>query len=476
MKKIRNLGRTWTRLDDFERIFWYPTPVADYIYRHWKTDELFATMFLNGCNPVLIKRCTELPQAFSALKDEKLDSGNSLSAEIKNNRAYVADYSILEGIKPNVLDGQQQHVAAPICILYEDPTKGLTPVAIKIGRAPDDLVFRPKDGLAWLLAKLWVRNSEFYFHELSSHLLRTHLLAEVFATAGYRCLPYTHPVGKIMFPHGRYTLASCMNARNNFLNKNGFIDKYTGVGGGGQFDLLVKAFKLVTYDSLCLPDDLENRGVKDLKNYYYKEDGMQLWNAINEFVNNFVDLVYKNDGEVKKDSNLQDWVKEIFHYGFLEREASGIPSSLESKSAFKKYLTMILFMCSAQHAAMNNGQFDIYAWVPNSPTTMRKPPPKYTEDVTEEFIMQTLPEINVASRLMVTMYLTSYPGDDFVKLGDYPEHTFVEPEMKRCIEQFKKKLREIDENIKVRNKMLCSLDKLPYNYMEPSQIENSIAM
>ncbi|XP_043929579.1 polyunsaturated fatty acid lipoxygenase ALOX15B-like [Protopterus annectens] len=198
------------------------------------------------------------------------------------------------------------------------------------------------------------------------------------------------------------------------INERNILQKYSSCNYEDHFDILVKAFKLVTYESLCLPDDLENRGVKDLKNYYYKEDGMLLWNAINEFVGNFVDFFYKTDNDVKKDSNLQDWVKEIFQHGFLERKASGIPSSLESKPAFKKYLTMVIFTCSAQHAAMNNGQFDIFAWVPNSPNTMRKPPPKRIEDVTEALIVQTLPEINVASRLISIVYQITYPGDDFV--------------------------------------------------------------
>ncbi|XP_043929575.1 polyunsaturated fatty acid lipoxygenase ALOX15B-like [Protopterus annectens] len=475
-KIIRNLDLPFTKLDDFKRIFWDPSPIAALIHRQWTTDELFAAQFLNGCNPVLIKRCTELPQAFSTLKDETLGSGNSLNEEIKNQRVYVVDYSILEGIRANVIKGEPQYIAAPICILYDDPTKGLTPVAIKIGRTPDDPVFRPKDKYAWLLAKIWVRNSEFYVHELSSHLLRTHLLAEVFVNAAYRCLPYTNPLGKLLFQHGRYTLAININARKTLVSENGIFDEFTGIGGGGHYELLIKAFTQLTYQTLCLPDDLENRGVNDLKNYYYKEDGMQLWNAINEFVNNFVDCFYKTDDEVKQDSDVQNWIKEVFENGFLQRKESGIPSSLDSKQAFKKYLTMVIFTCSAQHAALNNGQFDSCAWVPNCPTTMRKPPPKSTEGVTEKFIVETLPEIKVACRAMSITYLLSYPGEDFVKLGDYPEHTFDEPEMKRHIEQFSSKLSEIELSLQARNNELIRNEKLPYIYMQPSMMENSIAI
>ena len=64
--------------------------------------------------------------------------------------------------------------------------------------SPPPLLFLPTDPpMAWLLAKCWVRSSDFQLHELQSHLLRGHLMAEVIAVATMRCLPSIHPMFKV---------------------------------------------------------------------------------------------------------------------------------------------------------------------------------------------------------------------------------------------------------------------------------------
>ena len=59
-----------------------------------------------------------------------------------------------------------------------------------------------------------------------------------------------------------------------------------------------------------------------------------------------------------------------------------------------------------------------------------------------------------------------------VVLGSYPEERFGEPAAKQIIENFQKELSSIEERIITRN---ASLD-VPYCYLQPSEIENSVSI
>lgn len=68
---------------------------------------------------------------------------------------------------------------------------------------PENPIFLPTDAkYDWLLAKIWVRSSDFHVHQTVTHLLRTHLISEVFGIAMYRQLAAVHPLFKVSPPSG----------------------------------------------------------------------------------------------------------------------------------------------------------------------------------------------------------------------------------------------------------------------------------
>ncbi|KAG2467663.1 LOX5 lipoxygenase, partial [Polypterus senegalus] len=276
-----------------------------------------------------------------------------------NGNIFLVDYKLLDNVPPNVIDGVQQYLPAPLCLLYKDIKDQLLPIAIQLKQksGPENPIFLPSDlKYDWLLAKTYVRSADFNYHQLVSHLLRTHLMAEVFCMATYRQLPSIHPLFKLLVNHMRYTLQINIMARNILLAKDGIFDKAASTGGGGFVLILQRALDSLTYSSLCLPENIKARGMKDIPNYYYRDDGLQLWKIINRYVKKFITFYYKKDRKVKDDQELQSWIGEIFTEGFLGKTSTGIPQSFRTLKQLIDFVTMVIFTCSAQHAAVNSGQ------------------------------------------------------------------------------------------------------------------------
>lgn len=227
-----------------------------------------------------------------------------------------------------------------------------------------------------------------------------------------------------------------------------------------------------TYTDFCLPDSLRARGVLTIPNYHYRDDGLKIWAAIERFVSEIVSYYYPNDACVQQDSELQAWVGEIFAQAFLGRESSGFPSRLCTPGELVKYLTAIIFNCSAQHAAVNSGQHDFGAWMPNAPSSMRQPPPQTKGNTTMESYLETLPEVNTTCSNLLLFWLVSQEPKDQRPLGTYPDEHFTEEAPRQSIAAFQKCLAQISKDIRARNESLA----LPYAYLDPPLIENSVSI
>ncbi|KAJ7422906.1 Hydroperoxide isomerase ALOXE3 [Pitangus sulphuratus] len=476
---LRNTS--WNSLDEMRTIFSRTQGrdiVPEYVAKHWQEDEFFGYQFLNGNNPIIIWCCTALPPKFPVTPEMvagSLGSSTDLGKELKEGRIFIVDYEVLDDIPADTINGRQQYVAAPLCLLHQGTDGLLRPIAIQLSQkpGPSSPIFLPSDDeWDWLLAKTWVRNADFYSHQLLTHLLRTHLFGEVFAVATLRHLPTGHPLFKLLMPHFRYTLHINTLARSVLINPGGLIDKGSGVTYEGLQLVVQRGLEQVTYTSLCLPDDIRHRGMSQVPNYHYRDDGISLWEAIESFVTGIVTFYYGGDAAVSGDTELQAWVMDIFTNGFLGRTSSGVPSSLQTVAELIKFLTMVMFTCSAQHAAVNNGQYDFGAFVPNAPSSMRHPPPREKGRAFLQHFLDTVPEVATTANILVTLILLSSQLKDRRLLGHYPEERFTEAEPRQLIRAFQRRLKEIQDRIEERN----YLTELRYNYMNPLETENSISI
>ncbi|CAI9163015.1 unnamed protein product [Rangifer tarandus platyrhynchus] len=480
LKGLLDRKGLWKSLKEMRRVFNFrKTPAVEYVFEHWQEDAFFAYQFLNGLNPVLIRRCHYLPKNFpvtDAMVAPVLGPGTSLQAELEKGSLFLVDYGLLAGVRTNVINGRPQFSTAPMTLLYQHPGRGpLLPLAIQLSQTPgpNSPIFLPSDDKwDWLLAKTWVRNAEFSIHEALTHLLQAHLVPEVFALATLRQLPHCHPLFKLLIPHTRYTLHINTLGRERLIAPGQVVDRSTGLGIGGFSELIQKNMEQLNYSALCLPDDIRARGVEDIPDYYYRDDGMQIWGAVERFVSEMIDIYYPSDESVRDDSELQAWVWEIFSEGFLGRESSGLPSTLGTREALIQYVTMVIFNCSAKHSAVSAGQYDFGAWMPNLPPTMQLPPPTSKGQARLEGFLATLPPVNATCDVVTALWLLSKEPGDRRPLGTYPDEHFIEEAPRRSIAAFQSRLAEISRYIQERNRSLA----LPYPYLDPPLIENSVSI
>uniref|UniRef100_A0A3B4V3U7 Hydroperoxide isomerase ALOXE3-like n=1 Tax=Seriola dumerili TaxID=41447 RepID=A0A3B4V3U7_SERDU len=467
----------WESIEDMKKIFWYKkTTMSEYVTEHWKEDDFYGYQFLNGINPNVIKKCSELPPNFPVTEEMVkpfLEEDSSLEEEMEDGKIFLYDQKKMDGIPARDYNGEPLHVSAGLCLFYLNPEDKLMPIAIQLHQQPseDNPIFLPSDSETdWLLAKMFIKNADVVDHEVVHHLMKTHFLAEVYNMATLRCFPVIHPLYKLLIPHFRYTFNINMVGRESIFGTNGILKMVSSLGSEGLTELMRRALSETTYSSLCLPENITARGLKSIPNFYYRDDGLKLWNIINRFVKATVGYYYPSDKTVHKDTELQEWISEIFIHAFLGNKASGFPACFNTVKEVIRFITVVIFTVTAQHAAVNSGQFD-YHWVPNGSLLLHKHPPTTKGQSSMETILETLPNVGETVSFAAMAWVLSEKYTD-VPLGAYPEERFDEPAPKQMIKDFQEELSYLSEEITSRNSEL----KVPYTYLNPTEIENSITI
>ncbi|XP_069001797.1 hydroperoxide isomerase ALOXE3 [Embiotoca jacksoni] len=470
----------WSDFSELETLFahiGHQNAIARFVQAHWTDDWYFGYQCLNGSNPLLLRQTRLLPANLSVTSDMLrpfLPGDSSLEQELQKGTIYLLDYDVLDGLPGNVINRKQTYLSAPLCLLHLNQQGQLVPVAIQLQQmpSPQNPVFLPSDpSYDWLLAKIWVRCADFQFHQLVSHYLRTHIMGELLCVATLRHLPDLHPLHQLLMPHVRTSLQINLQARASLLAVGGVFDQAVGSGLNTLSVLLSRASARIRYRSLCVPDDLMDRGLDNLPQSYYGQDALRVWEVLHGFVLSWLDVYYSGDEDVQQDSELQSWISDINTHGFTPH-SGGFPTVFYTKAELSKFVTMVVFSCSALHAAVNFSQLDFALWMPNCPASMARPPPQVKGAVTQDDIMSYLPDVNSTCRVLMALTVLSQPSVNFVPLCQYKEAVFQDDPHRRLVEEVQAQLKAISDDITERNSQL----ELPYPYLFPGRIENSVAI
>ena len=97
--------------------------------------------------------------------------------------------------------------------------------------------------------------------------------------------------------------------------QGGSSDRVLTIGhaSNGFVDLVEKSFVEFHFDrDWDFPLNISSRGVEKLTDYFFRDDGLMLWSAISEYVNDIVNIFYLTDDDVLEDFEIQEWIDEIY--------------------------------------------------------------------------------------------------------------------------------------------------------------------
>ncbi|XP_027138042.1 arachidonate 15-lipoxygenase B [Larimichthys crocea] len=203
LQSFLSLQNRWSGFHQIHQLCqWTRTRTSRLVEHLWMEDWFFGHQFLNGANPTLIRRCTEIPPNMAVTEETvgaSLGGGASLCQEMERGNMFLVDYRLLDTLTANTVNRKQNYLTAPLILLHLNARNQLLPIAIQLKQSPGESnpVFVPQDLEAdWLTAKTFVRSADFADHELRSHFLHTHVMSELFAMATLRNFPMVHPLYK----------------------------------------------------------------------------------------------------------------------------------------------------------------------------------------------------------------------------------------------------------------------------------------
>jgi len=364
--------------------------------------------------------------------------------------------------------------------LYVNEKKRLVPLAIRLYMEPDDLaknpIFTPLDPKPdWLYARLFFAQADLVRHQLNFHLTVTHLAPEPIVLATHRQLSTCHPVSKLILPHSKFQIAINARARQNLIAKDGPIDEISSFTYEGMTECIKMGFKKWRFDQSSLPNILKNNNItdnpEDLPNYYYRDDGLKLWNEIHTFVGKVMRVYYHSDADVAGDFELQNWANEIYETGF-NGEDKGFPKQITTINQLIEVIATFIWIVSPQHAVLNFAQYDSFAFIPAAPPALYITPPimrgKWVKGkITMDDLYKGLPSKAHTVKQIALVYILSQYSTDDATLGNYPEHTFIEPEVLNAMAEFKRDLKAVGDEIDKRKH---------WSHLHPKKIPNSTAI
>ncbi|KAH7298170.1 hypothetical protein KP509_25G030300 [Ceratopteris richardii] len=502
----------------------------------WKTDEEFGRQRLAGSNPHTIELLRVFPP--ESKLDENVYGSSKSAISAHHLEPYLEGYSVEEAMERKLLfivdyydmympylrrihATDKRATYASRTILYLSKKKSLLPIAIELavpgpheGAEAKKRVFTPdrtKDfDWVWHCAKAHVLTVDTTYQLSVCHWLRTHASMEPIIMSTRRHLSKMHPIHAFLDPHFKDTVNLNAEGRTALISAEGRIEK-NFAGGRYQMQIVCQEYKKWKFSEQSLPNDLLRRGVavKDpstksgvrllIEDYPYAADGLELWVAIRQWVDDYVSLYYKDDQTVLDDKELQNWWWEIRTIGHGDHAGAEWWSEMNKVEDVKEALSTIIWVTSCFHASVNFGNYAYGGYVPNSPGMLRlfipeEGSPEYKKMIEnpERFYMDMLPSQGVATITMATFESLAHHLEEEEYLGQRSDPQWTsDGRALAALEMFRSNIAAAEAVIEARITAYSHLPHragpvvMPYTLLTPSSggvgmtfrgVPNSISM
>ena len=467
----------------------FPTPLIAQAKYDWTSDRVFGFQRANGINPTVLARVDSvaaLPVPRAELTDALLAGVLPAPLEelIDAKRVFACDY--VQHTKAGVLP--KEHCGlAPVVLLYLDNEKHLMPFAIKLHEWPSataapiqEAIFTPNDPpVVWLAAKIHANSVDISYNTVHSHLVNTHFLMESAYMAMRKTLSPRHPVLELVRENLWYTIQINVLGRALLVKP---LAETRSFGHEGFGVLVESAANAIDWATLDVPRAIAARGLDDVAatpDFLWRDDALAMWRAEEAFVRAVLAHYYATDADVAADTELQAWVallRQPRNDADAEKGGCGLKNvgDVKTVDAVVNTVTRVLYCVSAGHAAVNNGQYEYFGFVPSAPGRFLLPMDALKNkpaSLTLEHIRKAMPPAKRAEMQTATAMLLTTPTED--PLGSYSDDWFRgEAHARTALGNFQKALDGLSTKIRARNASVF----MPYLFLDPKQVAQGIAI